>query len=84
MRCKHYFGFSEPLKVNKVLDQNEWNKLRVNEVESPFTLEKTLEEYERNCMKSLSYKEMAAILCKEFEKDKTRKIVSCGVGKGIL
>lgn len=84
MKCKHYFGFDSQLNVKGILNQNEWDNLRKNEVNSPFAFEKTREEYEDNCEKAESYKEAARIICKELERNNAEKIVSCGVGKGIL
>ena len=85
---KHYYYFGDELqkKMNgKALTQENWEVLRNDEVEGPFSIEKTVEAYEENCKKSSSYEEVASIIIQELEKrGNNNKIVSLGIGKGIL
>lgn len=79
----YYFGdyFNEKLDGD-TLNKNNWDILRKDIILSPFSIENTQEEYEKNCMKSELYIKAAKIICNEIGNDK--KIVSCGIGKGIL
>ncbi len=89
MICKHYFYFGERLASKlegNYLNEDNWELLRNDEEEGPFSIERTKEKYEENCKKAISYKEAANIIVNYLqEKDLTKKtIVSLGSGKGVL
>lgn len=86
---KHYYNFGKDLtkKISgNSLNQGNWDVLRNDEVEGPFSIEKTVESYETNCKKSILYERVAKIIIEELASQKRidKKVVSCGVGKGIL
>ena len=86
---KHYYYFGKDLskKMNgDCLNENNWDVLRSDEIEGPFSIEKSEEKYVYNCKKSESYRKIAQIVVKELEIERrlNRKVVSCGVGKGVL
>lgn len=89
MAQEHYYYFGKNLQdkmQGNALDMGNWDILRMDEVDGPFSIEKTIESYEANCMKAESYKDIAEIIvCELKNRDRLdRKIVSLGVGKGIL
>jgi hypothetical protein len=84
---KHYFYFGDRLSKKmdqNRLDQSNWEILRNDNVDGPFALEKSKEQYEENCRKSVSYRETAEVIAAKLKEKQCGKIVSCGVGKGIL
>lgn len=87
MRSKHYFYFGNRLSQtsNKILNQENWDSLRIDgEGGEPFAIEKNVEEYEKNCKNHREYEEVAQIICKELRSNNAQCVISCGVGKGIL
>ena len=89
MRCKHYYYFGKKTgsifkadELGNKLDKKKWDILRVSSDISSFAIEDTQEEYERNCMLSTEYVEMAQVIASKINKD--ARIVSIGIGKGIL
>ena len=86
---KHYYYFGEDvqskMKGNALNEQN-WDILRTDEYDSPFSIEKSIEAYESNCMNQLSYEKAARIIVDELEKRGLSKyrLISLGAGKGIL
>lgn len=93
MRCRHYYYFGEHFNgefeknkkgSTKKLDKNNWDSLRTDTVESPFTIENTVSDYETNCMNKKDYADIAGLICDYLDKEKASKVVSCGIGKGIL
>lgn len=86
MRIKHYYYFEEiqsKMSGRKINAQN-WDVLRSDEKKSPFAIERTAEEYEENCRKSVEYEKAATILCELISSYENNKLVSLGCGKGIL
>lgn len=85
---KHYYFFGDEMQKKMKgdsLNEENWDILRNDEVDGPFSIEKTIESYEANCKKSTSYEGVAKIIIQELEKRKSdRKIISLGIGKGIL
>jgi hypothetical protein len=89
MRAKHYYTFEEDIqnKMKKgILNKDNWDILRTDVKDSPFSIEKDISSYEKNCMSSLSNKSLAELLCQSIESQnyKSKKIISLGAGKGIL
>lgn len=86
MKIKHYYFFEDvqtKMSGRKINAQN-WDILRCDEKKSPFAIERTVEEYEENCRKSVEYEKAADILCKLIVSYGDGKLVSMGCGKGIL
>lgn len=89
MRARHYYVF-EPEVTKKFsgskLNETNWNILRTDEVESPFAIENSIEQYEMNCKNSEAYRQVAKLIISVLEEYnlKDKRIVSCGAGKGIL
>ncbi len=89
MKAKHYYLFENGVK-NRMkggsLDKNNWDLLRMDEKESPFSIERDIAAYEENCRKALSYKAMAGLIVHIVQKYglSDRKIISLGAGKGVL
>lgn len=48
-----------------------------------FSIEETVEEYEKNCRLEESYCNVAEILCDEFDRKKSDNIASVGVEKNL-
>ncbi len=91
MIAKHYYYFGERMtgKFNgdgRELNSVNWDALRIDDEKSPFAIEKTVEAYETNCMQASSYKVAAEIIVSTIKRNSWtgRKVISCGVGKGIL
>ena len=87
MRCRHwyYFGeYSSKVLKGKKLNKDNWNILRNADMDKNFSIEETVEEYDKNCRLEESYRNVAEILCDEFDRKKSYNIASVGVGKGIL
>lgn len=88
MGIKHYYAFgnkmSGTIKQNK-LDRNAWENLRKNN-KSPkeFAIEKTRKDWIQNCLRQKDYRKTAQIICFIIKNNKWEKIVSLGIGKGIL
>lgn len=87
MKIKHYFCFDKEIQYKmtseKLNDQN-WDILRTDETKSPFAIERSVTEYEKNCEESLEYKRVAERICESIKKNGYQNLVSVGVGKGIL
>lgn len=87
MRSRHWYYFGEYYSKEfngKKLNKENWDILRNIGMDKNFAIEDTAEEYEENCRCEESYREIAKILCNEFEHKKCKNVVSVGVGKGIL
>ena len=85
MRGKHYhyFGlqhYEEGMLFNE-LDVKMWDKLRCENIKTPFSIERTKEDYETNCKNRIDYYDKAKIICDNIEAE---RVVSLGVGTGIL
>jgi hypothetical protein len=68
------------------LDKHNWEILRMNETEDPFSIENSVENYEKNCESNTDTYEIAKIIVNhilETGREKN-KLVSLGVGKGII
>lgn len=89
MKVKHYFAFDRNIsdKFNDdTLNESNWDILRTDEREGAFAIEKDVESYERNCMVANKYKNAAEKVCSILASKEitNNKIISLGVGKGIL
>ncbi len=89
MKAKHYYLFSDEItdKMSGTsLNEENWDYLRKADNKSVFSLEEDIENYERNCEGRDSYIETASIISEYLntKEDFSGKIVSLGVGKGIL
>lgn len=89
MKMKHYFAFDKSISdkfCDDTLNETNWDILRMNEHENAFSLEKDVESYEKNCKNSPKYKHAAEKICSILDSRKlcSQKIISLGVGKGIL
>lgn len=85
MRGKHYYYFGlqhyeEGMLFNE-LDVKMWDKLRCENIKTPFSIERTKEDYETNCKNRIDYYDKAKIICDNIEAE---RVVSLGVGTGIL
>lgn len=88
MVIKHYYAFgnkiTNTINQNK-LDRNAWEDLRKsNKSPKEFVIEKTRKDWFQNCSRQLNYRKTAKIICSLIKRNNWRKIVSLGVGKGIL
>lgn len=89
MKTRHYYQFDKKIQTRfqgDTLDKKNWDILRMDEREGAFSIEQSIERYEENCMRSDTYKEAANIIYNLLLSKKLlyRKIISLGVGKGIL
>ena len=87
MKCKHYYRFddAEYKKLGgEKLDKDGWNTLRLSLDSGSFALEKEKELYEENCLKEVSYENMAKAIAKQLKEYGVKRACSLGVGKGIL
>ena len=86
MKIKHYYFFGDEiqkdLKSDK-LNENNWDVLRIHG-DNAFSIENDIREYENNCQQAEEYKKRAETICDILKKNNVNKIVSLGVGKGIL
>ena len=68
------------------LNQNNWDILRTDEKQTPFSFEKNIDDFEKNCLARTDYEIVAkciiAIIKKNSFNDK--RVISMGAGKGIL
>ena len=86
MRIKHYYYFGNTVQKElngNILNENNWDVLRM-QGDKAFALENDIREYERNCQQAIEYKEAAKKLVKILKKNNINRVVSLGVGKGIL
>lgn len=89
MKVRHYYVFGDRLQdkfQGDILNEGNWDALRLDEVEGPFSLEKSVEAYEKNCENSVEYKNVAEKICHLLASEdiNVQKIISLGVGKGVL
>lgn len=87
MKARHYYYFGHDLQSrmqSKCLDSTNWDMVRTTEQYSPFSFEKTIDEYDQNCLRSIHYKKVAMLICGLLSEIHCQKVVSMGVGKGIL
>ena len=89
MKTKHYYVFKEETQNrmnNNSLNQTNWEVLRCSEKDPAFCLEKSQEDYEKNCKKLTTYEKSAQEILKILDRNKLnrKKIISLGAGKGIL
>ncbi len=89
MKIRHYYVFKKEVQ-NKMkgssLNKDNWSILREDEEEAPFCIEKDIISYEKNCEQSVEYKKTAELVswCIKKYNFEDKKIISLGVGKGIL
>lgn len=89
MKTRHHYAFGDRLQdkfQGGALNESNWEVLRLDEMEGPFSLEKNAEDYEKNCEKSIEYKEVAGKIYRLLASEDitVQKIISLGVGKGAL
>ena len=91
MQIKHYYEFKPDITqkmTSNSLNAENWDLLRNDDKETPFSIEKSVESYEQNCQSHSSnmYKQAAEIISAEINTHnlKDKKIISLGVGKAIL
>ena len=85
--AKHYYRFDDALQNKLIggrLNEENWNILRNDELDGPFSIENSVEAYETNCRGAKQYEEIANIIVREIDDSSEKIIVSLGVGKGIL
>ena len=83
MKTKHYYYFKD-FEFSSLNKEN-WDKLRTNNTNDHFSIEKTQNDYEENCERSIEYKKSAQVIVDLLKKYKLdNKLVSLGCGKGIL
>jgi len=89
MYIKHFYLFNvstqEQFKGKK-LSKDNWDLLRNDGNDMAFSLEDSIEAYEKNCMEHNNISEQANIVCKKIEEywPGSNRVVSCGAGKAIL
>jgi hypothetical protein len=89
MKIKHYFAFEKELSqkfCDDMLNEKNWDILRMDERDSAFAIEKDIESYEQNCRNAQSYKNAAQKICDILRQENliNKRIISLGAGKGIL
>lgn len=87
MKTKHFYSFDK--EINKKmksdrLDMAGWEALRIDSRKGDFSIEKTRQDYVQNCEGREDYWEVAKIISDIICTHDWNKIVSVGVGKGIL
>ena len=82
MQGKHWYTFKRG-GISE-LNKSSWEALRNDANERGFFVEEQIEEYEINCERKKDYNLAAEEMLKFFDKNNLNKIVSRGVGKGIL
>lgn len=85
---KHYYAFEKDIQdsfTENSLNQNNWDILRMTGNKA-FSIEKDIDSYEKNCLDAVDYMNAAKRIsdCINSQKIDKQKIVSLGVGKGIL
>lgn len=85
---KHYYYFGEELTekiIGESLTKKNWDIIRNDVAPGPFSIEPTIEQYEENCRNTISYRDSAIKIVKYINNNwDNKRIVSLGVGKGIL
>ena len=62
MKTKHYAIFSNELMskfTGDSLNQNNWDILRTDEKQTPFSFEKNIDDFEKNCLARTDYEIVA-------------------------
>ena len=85
---KHYYTFEKSIQdkfSEDSLNQNNWDMLRMTGNKA-FSIEKDINSYEKNCMDAVDYIHVAKRIydCIVPQRTGIQKIVSLGVGKGVL
>lgn len=85
---KHFYNFGNDTQKKikgRALNEENWDILRNDDVDGPFSIEKNIEAYEANCRKEIFYEGVARIIISELNRNESKnKIISLGIGKGIL
>lgn len=84
MKVKHYYNFND--FDFEELNETNWDLIRTNNVPGPFSIERDIDEYEKNCNNSPDYKQAAKLICEIIGdyKNEGKRLVSLGCGKGII
>lgn len=84
MKIRHYYFFDRE-KAMDTLSAENWDKLRLDEKPGPFSIERNIDDYERNCTISVGYHEAAEAIVRLWDEYKLgKRLVSFGCGKGIV
>lgn len=83
MIIEHYEVFRTKLRSAE-LNQENWDLLRTESSEYAYAIEDTIEQYEENCRKAVSYEASAIHIIEILKKYGYKHIVTLGAGKGIL
>lgn len=87
MKTKHFYSFSEEvikkMKSHK-LDMDGWEALRTDNQRGVFSIERTREDYVKSCESREEYREAAEKIKEIVNAHGWNRMISMGVGKGIL
>lgn len=84
MKIRHYYFFGKK-QTMETLNAENWDRLRLDNELGPFSIERKIDDYEKNCILSVEYRKMAEIISgiwKEYNLGE--RLVSLGCGKGIV
>ncbi len=89
MKTKHYAIFSNDLMSKfsgDSLNQNNWDILRTDEKLTPYSFEKKVEDFEKNCLERTDYEIVAQSIIDVINSNNfnDKRVISMGAGKGIL
>lgn len=86
MAVRHYYSFKSSRLVGDKLCLANWDLLRTRAEDSDFAFEPTQKAYEEACIKRKDCADMALLVAEILSKHdlSSRKLISLGVGKGIL
>lgn len=84
MKIRHYYFFGRE-KAMDTLSAENWDELRLDEKPGPFSIERNIDDYEKNCTLSVEYYEAAEAIVRLWDEYKLgKRLVSLGCGKGIV
>lgn len=84
MKIKHYYFFDRE-QAMEALNADNWDMLRLDDKPGPFSIEREISDYEKNCLRCVEYKEAAENIVRIWNEYKLgKRLVSLGCGKGIL
>lgn len=83
MKIKHYYDFGGLLKNGKIGEKG-WDQLRMQNQDLSFSIEKSRNAWVANCENDLNYCTSAEVISRYITDEKIHKVISIGVGKGIL
>lgn len=86
MKCKHYCFFGDAVQSkmkSNALECENWELLR-EEGDENFSIERSVDEYRKNCLKATAYAQSAQLIKGLLTKHKIDRAASMGIGKGVL